>query len=221
MLKVSPVRLWLGGVAFAAAGLAFLLYPVIRPFSDETSLQGAAAFGSTAWIVAHSLAIGAFVLLGLGTVCVYLVLQQGRAERLGFASLLLVWTGIGLTLPFYGAEVFGLHAIGQAALQRHDASLVGLAADVRGQPGIWFIVVGLLVLAGGTIVLAIAFWRSEVFSRWTGIPLALGFALYLPQFMTPQYVRWLHGLFIAFGCAVIGTNLRLLARVSSRLRAPS
>ena len=221
MLTVSPARLWLGGVFFPLAGLFFFLYPLIRPFSDETSLQGAAAFGSTAWIIAHSLAIFAFVLVALGTVCVYLVLQQGPAERLGLASLLLIWTGIGLTLPFYGAEVFGLHAIGQAAVQRHDASLVGLAAEVRGQPGIFFIVVGLLVLAAGTIVLAIAFWRSGVFSRWTGIPLAVGFALYLPQFMTPQYVRWLHGLFMAFGCAVIGANLRLLGRVSSRLRASS
>lgn len=203
----------------AAAGVAFFLYPVIRPFSDETSLQGAAAFGSSAWVIAHSLAIFAFVLLGLGTICVYLVLQQGLAERLGLASLLLIWTGIGLTLPFYGAEVFGLHAIGQAALQRHDASLVGLAADVRGQPGISFIVVGLLLLAAGTVVLAIALWRSGVFVRWTGIPLAVGFALYLPQFMTPQLVRWLHGLFVGLGCALIGTSLRSLAR--SLARSPS
>lgn len=216
---MSPARLWFGGVFLAAAGVAFFLYPVIRPFSDETTLQGAAAFGSSGWIIAHSLAIFAFVLLGLGTVCVYLVLQQQlRTERLGFASLLLIWTGIGLTLPFYGAEVFGLHAIGQAALQRHDASLVGLAADVRGQPGIWFIVAGLLVVAAGAIVLAIAFWRSEVFVRWTGIPLAVGLALYLPQFMTPQLVRWLHGLLMGFGCAVIGTQLRLVARFLARSR---
>ena len=202
----------LTGACFALAGLLFVLYPSIRPFSDETSLQGASAFGSTAWIVAHSLAIFGFVLLVLGLLGVYVLLQQ----RLLLIALVTGWVGVGLTLPFYGAEVFGLHAIGQAAVKRHDPSLVALAADVRGEPGIWFIVVGLLLLAAGAVLFAIAAWRSRILVRWIGLPLALAFALYLPQFMTPQPVRIAHGLLVAVGCWLVAWNL-----LSSRWPASS
>lgn len=204
---MSAVRLWLTSACFALAGLLFVLYPAIRPFSDETSLQGAAAFGSSAWVVAHSFAIVAFVLLVLGLFGVYLALQRTTVERLMLVALVGSWVGVGLTLPFYGAEVFGLHAIGRAALEKSDVGLVALAGDVRGEPGIWFIVVGLVLLAIGIVIFAVAAWRSHVVTRWIGIPLAVGFALYLPQFMAPHAVRVAHGLLIAVGCWLIGWNL--------------
>lgn len=203
-------------VAFSLAGLLFVLYPAIRPFSDEVSLQGAGAFGSTAWIVAHSLAIAGFVLLALGMFGVYLVLQRSPGEPWQRYALVLSWIGVGLTLPFYGAEVFGLHAIGQAALRRHDESLVALTADVRGEPGIWFIVVGLLLLAAGVVLFAVAAWRSRMLLAWIGVPLAAAFALYLPQFTTPQPVRVAHGLLVAVGCGLVAWNL-----LSSRSPASS
>lgn len=201
------MRVRLTSASFAAAGILFVLYPAIRPFSDETTLQGAAAFGSTAWIVAHSLAIVAFTLLVLGLFGVYLLLQQTHVEQLMLASLVLSWVGVGLTLPFYGAEVFGLHAIGQAALRQNNAALVSLAADVRGQPGIWFIIIGLIVLALGVIGFAVAIWRSGVFVKWIGIPLAVGFALYIPQFTASHAVRVAHGFLITVGCGLIAWNL--------------
>lgn len=203
-------------VVFSLAGLLFVLYPAVRPFSDEVSLQGAAAFGSTAWIVAHSLAIAGFVLLVLGMFGVYLVLQQSPGEPWQRYALVLSWIGVGLTLPFYGAEVFGLHSIGQAALRRHDQSLVALAADVRGEPGIWFIVVGLLLLAAGVVLFAVAAWRSRMLLAWIGVPLAAAFALYLPQFTTSQPVRVAHGLLVTVGCGLIAWNL-----LSSRSPASS
>jgi Zinc-binding dehydrogenase len=59
-------RVRLGALALAIAGVLFVLYPAIRPYSDEASLQGAAAFASGAWIVAHVLAMLGFVLVALG-----------------------------------------------------------------------------------------------------------------------------------------------------------
>jgi hypothetical protein len=35
-------RVRLGALALAVAGVLFVLYPAIRPYSDETSLEGAA-----------------------------------------------------------------------------------------------------------------------------------------------------------------------------------
>ena len=201
--------------SFALAGLLFVLYPAIRPFSDESSLQGAAAFGSTAWIVAHSLAVVAFTLLVLGLFGVYLLFQPTAAERPALIALVLSWIGVGLTLPFYGAEVFGLHAIGQAATKQNNPALVSLSGDVRGEPGIWFIVIGLVLLEVGLTVFAFAIWRSGILLKWTGIPLAAGFALYLPQYTADQPLRVAHGFWITLSCGLVAWNL-LVSRPSSR-----
>lgn len=204
---MTPVRLRLTALGFVLAGLLFVLYPAIRPFSDESSLQGAAAFASNSWVIAHSFGIGGFVLLELGLFGLYLRLQATRAEQPAIVGLVLSWIGIGLTLPFYGAEVFGLHAIGLEALKQNSPALVSLASSVRGQPGIWFLLWGLALLAVGIVVLTIAIWRSGVMPRWTGVPLAAGFALYIPQFTAPQSLRVAHGLLVTVGCALVAWGL--------------
>ena len=133
---------WLAA-GLAIAGLGFVLYPAIRPFSDEVSLDGAAAFASPAWVVAHSIAIVSFVLLALGLYAVSLRLQGTAGGRRARGAVVLGWLGVGLTLPYYGAEVFGLHAAGRAALDRGDTELLDtLTQAIRWQAGIWFIVAG-------------------------------------------------------------------------------
>jgi hypothetical protein len=67
----------------------------------------------------------------------------------------LSWIGVGLTLPYYGAEVFGLHAIGQEAVRQHSSALLALANAVRFGPGFIVIVVGLGLLAVGSILVAV------------------------------------------------------------------
>ena len=111
---MARMRVRLGALALAGAGVLFVFYPAIRPYSDETSLEGAAAFASNAWIVAHVLAMLAFVLVALGLLALYRTLQDTPAEGLAFLTLITTWIGVGLTLPYYGAEAFGLHAVGQA-----------------------------------------------------------------------------------------------------------
>src|SRR5690606_29185103 len=100
----------------AIAGLLFVIYPALRPFSDESSLEGAAAFASSEWLLSHTLAIFGFTLLPLGLLGLLIVFNDSKAKHLMFQSLVLALVGTGLTLPFYGAEVYGLYAIGQEAL---------------------------------------------------------------------------------------------------------
>jgi hypothetical protein len=185
----------------------FVLYPAIRPFSDEASLQGAEAFASTAWILAHVLAILGFILLTLGLFSLYISLQQTSAERLAFLALILSWIGVGLTLPFYGGEAFGLHAIGQEAIRQQSSALLNMANDVRSGAGLVMGLAGLMLLAAGTVMAAIAVWRSSTLPKWSGIPFTLGFALYIPQFFGTQPIRVAHGMLVAVGCLWMAAGL--------------
>lgn len=203
----SVSRTRLGGGALAIAGILFVLYPAIRPFSDETSLQGAAAFGSTAWTVAHMLAIGGFILLTIGLLGLHSALQDSSVERLSFRALIVGLFGVGLTLPFYGGEAFGLHAIGQEALRQHNPALVSLAGVIRGEPQLLMFMAGLLLIAASAIMVATVVWNSGTLAKWSGLPFALAFALYIPQFFGTQPIRVAHGLLATAGCAWLAVSL--------------
>jgi hypothetical protein len=198
--RVTATRVRLSAAALIIAGFLFVLYPAMRPFSDEASLQGAAAFASPYWLASHMLAMVAFTLLPLGLLGLHSVLQETAAERLGFWAVVASGVGVGLTLPYYGGEAFGLHAIGLEALRLHSADLMSLANVVRSGPQLVMFAAGLLLLAAAAITVAVAVWRSGILSRWSGVPFATGFALYIPQFYGPQLLRVAHGLLVAIGC---------------------
>jgi hypothetical protein len=79
----------------------FVANPVLRRFSDESPLEGAAALGSAAWLVAHMLAMVAFIFTCFGLLALHLRLQRTPAERRSFGALIVGWMGIGLALLFY------------------------------------------------------------------------------------------------------------------------
>jgi hypothetical protein len=204
---MATARVRLGALALAVAGVLFVLYPAIRPYSDEMSLQGAAAFASNAWIVAHVLAMLGFVLVGLGLLALYRTLRDTPAEGLALLTLVASWIGIGLTLPYYGAEAFGLHALGQEAIRQDSAAMLVLADDVRYGPGIYLFGAGLLLLGIGAILAAVAVWRSGALPRWSGILFGLAFALYIPQFFTSPPIRVAHGLLVTAGCVWLAFSI--------------
>ena len=213
----DALRVRLGAVSLAIGGVLFVLYPAIRPFSDETSLQGAAAFASTAWILAHMLATVGFTLVMLGLLGLYLALRTTAAEGIGLWTLVAGLLAVGLILPFYGGEAFGLHAIGAEALRQHSLALVGLAGVVRSGPELIMFLIGLLLLAASGIMAAVAIWRSRTFAKWSGVAFAVGFALYIPQFFGNQPIRVAHGLLVTVGCLWIAAGMWQ----ESRQRHPS
>ncbi len=204
-------------IAFALAGIGFVLYPALRPFSDEVSMDGARAFASGSWVVAHGLAIVAFVLLAVGlyglSVSAADTVMAGRARW----AVVVSWVGVGLTLPYYGAEVFGLHAVGQTAVDRADPALLETMTDsIRWDVGIWFIITGLVALAIGVGVAASTAWRLHRGARrWALVPLAVAVALYIPQFGGPQPVRVAHGALMAVGCWVVAWTLTSSSLIGS------
>jgi len=132
--SANKTRVRLSAAALVIAGILFVFYPAIRPFSDETSLQGAAAFASTEWVLAHLLAIAAFTLLPIGLLGLQNSMQQTAAERQGYWAVVLSWIGVALTLPFYGEEAYGLHVIGQEAIRQQSTALLTLVGVMGRAP---------------------------------------------------------------------------------------
>ncbi|GAA4225759.1 hypothetical protein FHR32_002293 [Streptosporangium album] len=201
--SVSP-RARLGAASLIGAGILFLVYPVLRPYSDETTMEGARAMASSAWMASHLSAVAGFILLTLGL----LGLHQMLGQRLSLRAVVATWIGVGLTLPYYGAEVFGLNVIARRAVQTQDASLLELANEFRyGPAAMTMFGVGLVLLGVGTVMAAVAVRRSGLLPRWSALPLAAGFILFLPQFFGTPALRMAHGALIAVGGVWLGVAL--------------
>lgn len=194
-------------LSLTIAAILFVLYPVLRPFSDESSLQGAAAFASAEWMAAHMLAMIAFTLLPIGLWGLYRSLQQTVVEPMIYWAFVLCQIGTGCILPFYGGETFGLHAIGREAVRQQSDHLVHLEAAVRSGPGLVMFLIGMLFLAVASMLVAFALGKSKSYSRWGGVPFALGMLLYVPQFFAGQPLRVAHGILVAIGCLWLAAEL--------------
>jgi hypothetical protein len=202
-----------GPAALVAAGVLFALYPVVRPWGDATAAGSAAAFASPAWVVAHLAAVAGFVLLSLGLLSVRAAVAGGPGARAGGAAVVAAWLGTGLTLPYYGAETFALHALGRRVVDTGDDSLLGLADEIRmGAAQLTTFGIGLALLGAGAVLGAVAVWRSGALLRWSAIPVAVGMAVYLPQFFAPPSLRGAHGVLVGAGCLVLAAALRRARR---------
>ena len=141
---------------------------------------------------------------------VYLRLQDTRAERRAFQALVLSWIGAGLTLPFFGAETFGVQEVGQEAVRQNNSGLLTLVDSIRYGPGLILAISGLLLVDVAAIVLASAIRISGILPRWSGVPLAIGLTVYIPQLQgNPliQPIRIADGLLIALGCIWVAWGL--------------
>lgn len=181
MSRLAPLSL-------AAAGVLFLLYPAVRPWTDETTVDGAReAMASGAWVAAHAFAMIGFILVPLALLAL--------RESIGLAPVVVMSAGAGLVLPYYGAEDFGLHAAAT-----HGGDLLAIAEATRFDPvAMTMFGAGLLLLAAGAIMVAVAIWRTGALPRTSGILFAAGFALFLPQFFAPAPVRIAHGVLMLAG----------------------
>lgn len=186
----------LGPLALAVAGVLFLLYPVVRPYADETTLRGIEVFASNAWVASHLFGAIGFILASLGL----LVLDRRAA--------VVTWIGAGLTLPYFGAETFGLHAVGLRAVSEQDPGLLAMVDAIRFNPAATVMfVLGLVLLAVGVGMAAVTIWRSGTQAKWSGVPAAVGFALFIPQFFGSPALRMAHGALIAIGLAWVAVEM--------------
>ncbi|HEX2417279.1 MAG TPA: hypothetical protein VHJ83_04010 [Micromonosporaceae bacterium] len=198
-MPVSRIRL--GAGALAVAGVLFLAYPATRPWHDESTLEGATrAMSSGWWVASHLFAVIGFILVPLGLLAVCALAGGTRAGPLGLSAVVTSWIGAGLTLPYYGAEAFALNAIAGSLAEGRPLDLLTLVDAIRFDPvAATTFAVGLFSLAAGAVLAAVVIWRSRVLPRYSGVPMALGFVLFIPQFYTPPAVRIGHGVLLALG----------------------
>lgn len=219
---MSTSRTRWGAFALAVAGVLFVLYPAVRPWQDESTVEGATkAMNSGGWVAAHLFAMVGFILVALGLLGLWDAVRRTRAERLALAAVVTTWIGVGLTLPYYGAEDFGLNAIARKAAEGQVSDLLGLVEAVRFSPvPITTFGLGLLLLAAGVVLAAVAIGRSGVLARSSGILFAVGFVLFLPQFFTPPAVRIAHGVLVAAGSVWLAVALWRASGAEDRSASP-
>lgn len=200
-----------GAAALLAAAALFFLYPALRPWGDVTpGLEAARAYAEPLWPLAHFAGALGFMLLPVGLLAVHARI----GGTLSVVALATTWIGMGLVLPFYGAEAFALNAVGAHVVATGETELLSLVDAVRNGPlQMSTFGIGLMLLSVGALFAGAAVWRSRVMPRWSAIPFAIGFALYLPQFFGPPAVRIAHGALVMAGCVVLA--LALLRRPSS------
>jgi hypothetical protein len=188
-----------GALALAAAGLLFVLYPTARPWHDEATVAGATtSMNSNAWVAAHLFAMLGLILIPLGLFGLQRLLDGTPGANPARAATATAWVGAGLTLPYYGAEDFGLHAIARRAASGRGTDLLGLIHDIRFNPVMMTMAVtGLLLLGLAGTLTAAAIWRSGTLPRGSGMLFAVGLLLFVPQFFLPEWARIAHGALVA------------------------
>ena len=198
-----------GALCLFVAGVLFVLYPAVRPWKDESTVDGAvAAMSSPAWVASHAFAMIGFILVVLGLLAVVAVLRGTRGEALAKAALVTSWIGAGLVLPYYGAEDFGLHAIASHAAAGEPLAVLSLVDSIRNQPvAMTMFGAGLLTLAASGVLTALAVARSGRLSAIAAWIFAVGYVLFLPQFFGPPAVRIGHGVLLGIGLAWLGLSL--------------
>jgi hypothetical protein len=192
-VRIQPSR---AAAAFAAAGVLFVAYPTLRPWSDSAPAAAAAAFASPLWLVAHLAAAAAFVLVGIGMLAV----RDRTPGRLAGVALGAWSVGAALTLTYYGAEAFALNALGAGVPD--PGELAGLVAAVRMGP------TQLSVFGAGLVLMALSAvaLTGLVHPRLAAVPFAAGMVLFLPQFFAGPELRIAHGVLLGVGCALLARD---------------
>ncbi|WP_100449052.1 hypothetical protein [Glycomyces xiaoerkulensis] len=219
-MNTHPTRA--GAAGMAVAGVLFTVYEAVSPRADQTTLEGAESWASPGWSVGHLAAIAGLILIPLAWGSLRGLLEGTRQERTATAAAVLGYIGSGLTISYYGAEVYGLKAIGERAVADRDASLTEVAAAFRMDPTALAVFgTGLALVAAAAVLAAVAVWRSGAVRRWSAVPMATAMALYLPHFFLPHPARIAWGALVTVSALWIAAELWRAASYKARTKTRS
>lgn len=195
----SAVRRRAGGAVLAApalaAGALIAVWLLVRPYGDAGGdpASMATAFADPAWVPAH--VAGALGLAAVGWLTVRMAeVLPSRLSRI--ARALGFWGAAGACLAF-GAEAFGLNALGSYAVDHPDA--LAHLTEARSHPlGAVLLGAGLLTVGTSAVLTAIGWQRA--YRSPAAWPFAGVVALIVPQFWLPPAGR------IAFGAFALASG---------------
>lgn len=219
-MSAQSVRHTALAFGLALAGVAFAAYPALRPYGPEAGADGAADLATQAWLVSHVLAMVGFVALALvlrAAAVAHPWRWSGQPVRRAETRM---WLAVAMLLPYYGAEAYGLNAVGRYAVETGDGGVLDVVESFRYAPfevGSFTVGLLLLVMVGGRI--AHGLWRAGVVARAGGLMAGLGLATYLPQFFGAPAIRVAHGLVLGVGLILVSVATVRSARTGQPTEA--
>lgn len=185
-------------VLFATSGLALFGYLALRPW---TAGDTAAGWANPLWPLSHLLAVAGFVAYaGLG------------ARRPGRLGAVLAAATVGLLLPYYGAEAFGLPAL--SGLASEQAATVAQAFRYGAIPLVTF-ALGWVALGWLAVRTARTLRTPDRLTRVALTVHTIAMLAWLPVFFLPPAGR------IAHAAVICETALVIAVRGSRRQPAVS
>jgi hypothetical protein len=193
---------------FIGSGAALAAYPILRPYAPAGGPDGVSQLASGAWPLAHLLGMFGFVALALGLRALDRAQPTAWPAGASRRAETVAWLAVSMLLPYYGAEAFGLNALGAYAAQHGDVAALAVADQFRfGAVPMTIFGIGLALLAVTGVLVARGAWSAGVLARVGGLAVAVGTVAYLPQFFGTSAVRMAHGLLLGMGLAVLGIAL--------------
>lgn len=201
-------RARMGALAFALAGVLFVIYEAAAPRLDQTTLEGAESWTTAGWSVAHLAAIVGLILFPLGYGALRGHLEGTPNEKTAFMAATIGYIGSALTISYYGAEVYGLKAIGERAVADGDATMTEVGDAFRYDPtAMGVFMIGLILIAVAAVLAAVAVWRSGTLNKWSAVPLAVLLVTMLPQFFLPHSGRIVWGAMVTVAALWLAAEL--------------
>ncbi|MBO1030956.1 hypothetical protein IPV09_06355 [Tessaracoccus sp. SD287] len=204
-MKDSRTTLAAVTAPLVGTGIAMAGYLLLRPYGDQGGdpAQIAAALASPLWIAAHLL--GVLALAQFARLALRLdEAIRGRDQRSlpARAARTLGLVGVVLCLPYYGAETFGLHALGVAHRAHPDAGMLAVVDQVRNHPAALVTFgIGLIALSVAAVLVAVV-WSKNAATAWAAWPLGIVMALFPVQFYLAAGGRVAYGVVFAICTAI-------------------
>jgi len=198
-------------VTLGLSSFALAMFPQFRPFfffdptrPMETMDAAAPAIASGPWQFAHYLALIGFVLL-LGVLpALHARLAAAGVEARSRRATRLCTLGVALILPTLGVELYAMPAIGRIYLAG-TVSIAPAVSMIYIGSATMVMLLGLVLLAIGAIVLAVAIVGSRALPRWAAVVYAIGLAAWCP--LLPPIARVVDGLLIGIGGIALAWSL--------------
>ncbi|MEK8227908.1 hypothetical protein NKG05_20130 [Oerskovia sp. M15] len=118
------------------------------------------------------------------------------------------WLGAGLVLPYFGAEIFGIHAIARDAVVSGALDFLPTIEAIRLQPvAMTMFGVGLVLVGASGVLVAVATWRGGL-SALGRDPARAGSRAVPAAVLHAPAGRIAHGVLLAVGCWLAAGALR-------------